>query len=185
LFTYKPPKSSVWGHSLRKIPPDQIRSRFREFLGIAVSEHILVGGSLLYQPTMDTVFKSDQQSDCMSHFARLLGGEKRTQSLGNLDSHEVETCLDELISNDSLYVLGGAGAVVMAGVRISRWRLRDLDSATHSLINIYYGANPRISTFLTFNEIEEFMFVRQALDDAGLCRLNEKHLKKRSDRKRT
>lgn len=177
MYKYQPPKSSIWGHGLRKMRPAESRSRVKKFLDIAAGEHCFVGGSVFYQPTLDTIFRQDLHKDCLSRFSRLLGIEESPQFLSNLDNQQVELCLDELSRDDSLYVPGGHGAVVMEGVRISKWRINDQETSTNSIVDIYYGANSRISTFLTFNDPEEFEFVRQALMEAGLCRLNEKHLK--------
>jgi hypothetical protein len=184
MYVYQPPKSSVWGHALRKMPPAQLRTRFREFLRAVVGEYSPIGGSVFYQPTMETLFQPDKGNLCISHFASMLGVEKTSPAFLNLDPQQVELCVDELIRDDSLFVPGGSGAVVMGGVRIAQWKFGDRLSATDSLFNLYYGANARIATFLSFNDQEEFSLVRQALDDAGICRLNEKHLKERKGRKK-
>jgi len=36
---------------------------------------------------------------------------------------------------------------------------------------------PCISTFFQFETVEQFLSVKQVLEDIGLCKLNEKYLK--------
>jgi hypothetical protein len=185
MYTYQPPKSSVWGHALRKMSPLQMRTRFQVFLDAVVGECCPIGGSVFYQPTMESLFQAEPGNRCMAHFARLLKLEEESPAFVNLDPRQVEQCVDELVRDELLYVPGGAGAVVMGGFRVTKWKLGDRLSATDSLFNLYYGANPRISTFLVFRDQDEFSLVRQALEDAGVCRLNEKHLKEKRGRKET
>jgi hypothetical protein len=96
------------------------------------------------------------------------------QTLGR---EQFDLCLNELIRNDSLYVSGRSGAMLLCGVEISKWRIKGEESPTKSHVGIYYGAKPRISTFLGFRDIEEFRFIDQVLQELGLCRLDEKYLK--------
>lgn len=39
MLQYQPPKSSVWGHSLRRMPADRACALFKQFLDIAVVEY--------------------------------------------------------------------------------------------------------------------------------------------------
>ncbi len=45
------------------------------------------------------------------------------------------------------------------------------------MINLFYGMKPCISTFLQFETVEHFEFIRQVLEYLHFCKLNEKHLK--------
>jgi len=184
MYRYMPPKSSVWGHSLRRLRPAEAKARFGRFLAAAAGEHHPTGGNVFYQPTTETLFDHSRRDRCTAHFTRLLGLEDDPRWLSNLDSRQVELCLEELIRDDSLFVPGGDGAVVLAGVRISSWRMGDREVPTDSHIHVYYGACSRISTALTFNDLDEFSFVRQVLEEVVLCRLNEKHLKGKAERPR-
>ena len=40
-----------------------------------------------------------------------------------------------------------------------------------------YGRLPCISTFFQFETVEQFQSVKRVLEDIGLCKLNEAHLK--------
>jgi hypothetical protein len=46
MYRYSPPKSNIWGHSLRKMEPMQQKALFDEFLKRAVAGHSFTGGSL-------------------------------------------------------------------------------------------------------------------------------------------
>lgn len=179
MYRYMPPKSSVWGHSLRNMKPLRQKTLFDSFFEVAVAEHSFSSGTVFHQPSIDTLFDEDHPRQCREHFERLLGVESSPHSLASLDKEQFDLCLNELIRNDSLYVSGKSGAVLMSGVEISKWRIKSQESPTESRISIYYGAKPRISTFLFFRDLEEFKFIDQVLGELGICRLNEKHLKRR------
>jgi hypothetical protein len=172
-----PPKSSVWGHSLRSMKPSREKFLLDTFLETAAAEYCFASGSVFYQPSMETLFNEQPGRECRSHFESILGVESSPHSLTNLGKEQFDLCLNELISNDSLYISGSSGAVLMNSIEISKWRIKGEESSTKSLMNIFYGAKPRISTFLAFRNLEEFNFVNQDLEKLGICRLNEKHLK--------
>jgi hypothetical protein len=113
----------------------------------------------------------------VEHFESILGIESNLNALTNLGREQFDLCLNELIRNDSLYISGKSGAVLLCGVEISKWRIKGEESPTQSHMQIYYGAKPRIATFLSFRDLEEFKFIDQVLGELGICHLNEKHLK--------
>src|SRR5262245_13568142 len=44
MYRYSPPKSNIWGHSLRNMEPVRQRTLFAEFLKRAVAEHTFTNG---------------------------------------------------------------------------------------------------------------------------------------------
>ena len=46
MYSYRPPKSSVWGHLLRKMPAERAKTLFRQFLATAVAEYKFTSASL-------------------------------------------------------------------------------------------------------------------------------------------
>jgi hypothetical protein len=177
MYRYIPPKASVWGHSLRNMKPSREKALMDRFFEIAVAQYSFSSGSVFYQPSMDTLFNEEPARLCRKHFEGILDVESSPHSLVNLGKEQFDLCLNELIRNDSLYISGSSGAVLMSGVEISKWRIKGEESPTKSHMNIFYGAKPRISTFLAFRDLEEFNFINQVLEELGICRLNEKHLK--------
>lgn len=157
--------------------PSHEKALIDRFFEVAVSESSFATGSVFYQPSSETLLDEDPARKCREHFARILGIEPSHISLANLGREQFDLCLNELIRNDSLYVSGRSGAMLLCGVEISKWRIKGEESPTKSHVGIYYGAKPRISTFLGVRDIEEFRFIDQVLGELGLCRLNEKYLK--------
>jgi hypothetical protein len=177
MYRYRPPKKNVWGHSLKNMKPAHEKALLDKFFEVAVAESSFGTGSVFYQPTMESLFDEDPPKKCKEHFASILGIEPSPISLSNLGREQFDWCLNEMIRNDSLYISGQSGAVLSCGVTISKWRIKGEEFPTESQIHIYYGAKPRLATFLTFRDLEEFRFIDQVLGELGICRLNEKHLK--------
>ena len=113
MLRYEPPKSSVWGHSLRKMPEDRIKSRFSQFLTNAVAAY------------------------------------------------------------DELWPVSARSQTF----EIKKWRINGQEVDTRSRIMIHFGERPYISTMLVFETFEQFQSIKRVLEDIGLCKLNEKHLK--------
>jgi hypothetical protein len=67
--------------------------------------------------------------------------------------------------------------MLLQGVDISQWLIDGQPAATQSRIHLHYGTKPSISTFLQFQTIDEFEFVKRVFADLKFCKLNEKHLK--------
>ncbi len=67
--------------------------------------------------------------------------------------------------------------MLLQSIDISKWRIEGQAVATQSRIMLYFGMKPCISTFLQFETTGQFEFIKQALSDLNLCKLNEKHLK--------
>jgi hypothetical protein len=81
--------------------------------------------------------------------------------------------LTELIQNPTLI----PGSMLLQMVQISKWLVEGQPVATQSMITLYYGMKPCISTFLEFDTTGQFEFIKQVLSDLDFCKLNEKHLK--------
>ena len=81
--------------------------------------------------------------------------------------------MHELIRNPALL----PGAMFLQTIDISKWRIEGQPVPTQSLIMLYYGMKPCLSTFLQFETVDEFEFVKRVLADLQFCKLNEKHLK--------
>lgn len=169
MFRYQPPKSSVWGHLLRKMPANHAKARFQEFLNTAVAELKFRSASLNIQ---------DASGEVVSRYERLLGIPVEGGCyFARLTLEQSDRCLDELIK-DEASALGAAGSFVLAQLfEITKWRVNGQEVPTTSRVSIQYGRLPCISTFFQFDTVEQFYSVRQVLEDTGLCKLNEKHLK--------
>ena len=176
MFRYQPPKSSVWGHLLRKMPADRAKARFQEFLATAVAEHKFNSASLMIQ---------DASRQIVPRYERLIGMPAQNGcSFARLTLEQSDRCLDELIK-DEASAPGAAGHFALAQLfEITKWRVDGQEVPTSSSVTIHYGQLPCISTFFQFETVEQFHTVRRVLEDIGLCKLNEKHLKPEKTKKR-
>ena len=159
--------------------PARQRALFNEFLKRGVAEYSCRGGSLTIFAGSPPPFLKGQEpwghateSD-IGHFEHLLGAVARNGSFYSLTSHQCEAALNEIIRNSALI----PGVLLLQSFDISKWSINGRSVAVQSMVNLNYGMKPCISTFLQFETIEQFQYVRQVLSDLHFCTLNEKHLK--------
>jgi hypothetical protein len=181
MYRYSPPKSNIWGHSLRKMEPTRQKALFDEFLKKAVAEHSFTGGSLtLYTGSAPAFWPLEAQalwghvtSDDVQRFEQLLGIETREGAFHSLTPQQCEMALNEIIQKSTLI----PGVMLLQGVDVSKWLIDGQPVATQSRLVLYFGWKPCISTFLQFQTLDQFEFVERVLADLQFCKLNEKHLK--------
>ena len=173
---YSPPKSSVWGHSLRKMKPAIQRERIEAFLSKSVGEFFYSTGSITFVPP---TFSSTDSVEFDSHFATLLGLAEPQPAFSNLTEAQFELCYQELVERPSLYESGKHGATLAAFYMISCWKVAGDSVETSSLLGVYYGGKPLIMPRFEFETDEVFESLRDSLAAVGLCRLNPKHIKGR------
>ncbi len=181
MYRYRPPKSNLWGHSLRKMEPLRQKELFDEFLKRAVAEHLFAGGSLsLFVGSAPTYLPLDAQ-DLWGHvnshdvhmFERLLGTGARDGGFYSLTPQQCEVSLNEIIRNSTLI----PGVLLLQSVDVSKWLIDDQPVTTDSNFRLHFGMMPSISTSLQFQTLEQFKFIQRVLSDLKFCKLNEKHLK--------
>jgi len=166
MYRYQPPKSSIWGHSLKNMQPAHQIALFGKFLERAVAEYTFFGGDLM---VWDISLRKEIQ-----RFENLLGAaSKNNYSFHSLTQQQFDMCLNEIVRDDTLI----PRLMLMQSFAISKWSVNRQAVATESQINLYYGVKPCISTFLQFDTVEQFHFVKKVLEDLRFCTLNEKYLK--------
>jgi hypothetical protein len=183
MYLYSPPKSNMWGHSLRKMEPARQKALFVEFLKNVVAEYSFTNGSLTLFPGPTPSILADHlkdsgpwghvTSDDVKRFEHILGAVARNNWFYSLTPQQCEMALDEVIRNSALI----PGVMLLQSVDISKWLIDGQPVAIQSQIMLYYGMKPCISTFLQFQTTDQFQFIKRALSDLDFCELNEKHLK--------
>jgi hypothetical protein len=169
MFRYQPPKSSVWGHLLRKMPAERVKPRFQAFLATAVAEYTFSSASLAIQDTSGQV---------IPRYERLVGTPAQHGShFAPLTHEQSDRCIDELIKDEASDPAAAAQIAIAQLFEITRWRIDGEEAATSSRVTIHYGRLPCISTHFQFETVEQFHSVRRVLEEIGLCKLKEKHLK--------
>jgi len=178
-----PPKSSVWGHSLRKMKPDKEKMLIDNFFRKAVAEYHFSVGSIFFQRTLDTLSNEDIVKESKNYFIELLDITPNEIALSNLSREQFDLCLNELLNNNDLFISGKSGIVLNASMQISKWLINYKEVSTESTLSVSYGAKPWISTFFTFSSMDEFDYIKGVLEELGICRLNEKYLKEKKQKK--
>jgi len=173
---YSPPKSSCWGHSLRKMKPEVVRERLATFLARAASGVSYATGSIFLQPGFGSPIS---RTDFEAHFTTLLGLDQAQPRFSNLTEAEFELCYLELLKRPDLYELGHSGVTLIGMFTIESWRIGARDVATESLLGLYLGARPIIVPRFQFETMEIFEYLRNAMLDAKICRLDPRHIKGR------
>ena len=151
------------------MPADRAKARFQEFLATAVAEHKFSSATLSIQ---------DASGEVVPRYERLIGMPAQNGCcFYRLTLEQSNSCLDELIK-DEASAPGAASNFALAQLfEITKWRVDGQEVPTNSSVTIHYGQLPCISTFFQFETVEQFYSVRRVLEDIGLCKLNEKHLK--------
>ncbi|MCM3869448.1 MAG: hypothetical protein ND895_01955 [Pyrinomonadaceae bacterium] len=151
------------------MPAERAKARFQEFLATAVAEHKFSSASLSIQ---------DVSGQVVPRYERLIGMPAQNNCFfARLTLEQSDRCIDELIK-DEASAPGAAGHFALAQMfQITKWRVEGQEVPTSSSVTIHYGQLPCISTFFQFETVEQFHSVRRVLEDIGLCKLNEKHLK--------
>lgn len=161
--------------------PARQKMLFDQFLNTAVAEYATTGGSLkLFTGAAPPSLPPDAQAmwghtthGDVERFEKILGTSASNGSFDALTGQQCETALSELVQNSAL----ARGSMLLQGIEISGWLVEGQPVRTKSSVHLYYGMNPRISTFLEFETSEQFEFIKQVLSDLKFCKLNEKHLK--------
>src|SRR5688500_17330734 len=93
MFRYQPPKSSVWGHLLRKMSAERAKARFQEFLATAVAEHKFSSASLRIQ---------DASGLIVPRYERVVGMPAQDGCFfASLTHEQSDRCIDELIKDEA------------------------------------------------------------------------------------
>jgi hypothetical protein len=181
MYRYSPPKSNIWGHSLRKMEPARQKMLFDEFLKQAVAEHTFTGGTFtLHIGPAPAFFPLEAQgmwghvtSNDVQRFEQLFGSRAREGAFYSLTHQQCDLALNEIIRNSAII----PGVMLVESVSISKWLIDGHPTATRSSIMLFYGMKPCISTFLEFETTGQFEFIKRVLSHLDFCKLNEKHLK--------
>lgn len=181
MYRYSPPKSNIWGHSLRKMEPLRQKTLFDEFLKQAVAEYSFTGGTCTlhagpapaFLPLEAKAMWGHVTSTDVQRFEQLLGATAREGAFYSLTRPQFEVALNEIIQNSALI----PGVMLVQSLNISKWLIAGQPAATQSMIMLFYGMKPCLSTFLEFETAGQFEFIKQVLSDLDFCKLNEKHLK--------
>jgi hypothetical protein len=109
--------------------------------------------------------------------AEILGAPSREFMHEKLTLDQSNACLQEIIRLESISHADARIILLNQYFGITQWAIDGKPVTTRSTLNMHYGAIPCLSTFLWFETEEQFSYIRQIMNDLGLCKLNKQHLK--------
>jgi hypothetical protein len=168
MYRYRPPKSSVWGHRLRRMPVSRVRALLSAFFEAGVDE---------YRFHSSNIWTSNASPDIVAHYEQATGKSAEHGRIANLTYEQSESCLAVLLADEEEFRTNDIHLSLWQDFVITKWRHRDSESLTNSILGVQYDIWPHLSTNLQFESVDQFNYVRGVLGDIGLCSLNEKHLK--------
>ncbi len=168
MYRYHPPKASVWGHGLRKMPLSRVSDLVQRFLEEATEESRL---------TRSMLWTSGAATDVIQRYEKAIGLLTDDRRPTYLSPSQAAVCLDLLVVDQPGFVADNVHLSLWDQYTIIRWKHQAGQQPTPSEITVRYGARPHLGTTLVFESTEQFLSVRQILASLGLCTLNEKHLK--------
>jgi hypothetical protein len=168
MYRYQPPKSSIWGHKLRKMSALRASALLEEFLAKATRHHKFKSASLSINYRDDRI---------ALRFAEILGIETKDFMHEKLTFDQSNVCLQEIIRLESTSSADAGVILLNQCFEIAQWAIDGKSVNTRSRLTMSYGALPCLSTRLWFHTVDQFQYIRHVLSDLGLCKLNEQHLK--------
>jgi hypothetical protein len=168
VFRYTPPKSSVWGHGLRGMPISRVQTLFNRFLEATASE--------FHFNTAD-LWTSGTSASIVSRYEALVGKPAIAHRIADLGQALSERWLAQLIEDETEFRSGAVYLSLTQEYDVAKWKCRESDQVTPSRLTVHYNTHSRLGTALQFESLAQFEFVRDALEEVGLCKLNSKHLK--------
>ena len=173
MLRYQPPKSNIWGHSLRKMKPSKERAAADEFEKKTVAKSVLGASSLWIARVL-----ADKAigAELIQQFETALGKESK-EGYFHIVEAEFETAFGVLVSLEDELPDLKAHVLLSRRVKVQEWLIDGVAVPTASTLSWDFGTRPGVSTFLQFNDRREFDFIAAAFEELKICRLNEKHLK--------
>lgn len=176
-YYYRLSKSSIWGHSLRKMQPSTQYNRINSLLNeldIEISEerfHLSLGHSL-----KDTSVNDDFDK-VYSEITHILGiKEIIINPFQKLDKNQFQIVLDYLFSIENELKKMFIYINVENVIKINCWKINNKKVKTMSELGINYGCEPYIGTEFILNNEEEFYYLYEVFNRNNICKLNKKHL---------
>jgi hypothetical protein len=168
MYRYQPPKSSIWGHRLRKMPAQRASRLLEDFFSKTTQHHELKSASI-------SIAAKDHP--IAQRLAAILNTPTAEFMHARLNLDQSNTCLQEIIRLESISSADARVILLNQHFEISQWVIGGKFVDTRSTVTMHYGALPCLGTRLWFDTEDEFDYIRQILGDIGLCKLNRQHLK--------
>jgi hypothetical protein len=181
MVFYRPPKSSIWGHSLRKMKPSVQLEKTNELKNILSYE--------CEQELFDIVFYDDSRykkkvaeidfNNVCEMFKSYIDCQIFTPGTNyKMNELQFQLALEKLKSFEAMFSKITTDIVLSHRLNIKGWHINNTYVKTNAEITHVYGTSPHIGTEILFNNRNEFYYLKNLLGTLGLCELNEKYLSK-------
>jgi len=181
MVFYRPPKSSIWAHSLRKMKPSIQLEKVNELKKILSYEIEKEFYSLVLYDNSNYAKKTaaiDFNSVCKLFESCVDGQKLEHASSCNMNHDQFQLSLEKLINFESMFSKITTDINLSHGLTLKGWNIDNAYVKTNAEISFVYGTSPRIGTEIFFNNRNEFDYLKNVLMILGICELNDKHLSK-------
>jgi len=168
MLRYRPPKSSVWGHGLRRLPIARVHELVHRFLEVAAESYRFRTGNL---------WTSDASPEIVSRYEAAAERPALHDRIADLNPDECRRCFELLLTDEPDFRAKDIHLSLWQQYEVARWKSQVSEQITPSLLTVHYDVYPHLGTTLYFESKEQFHLVCSLLQASGLCALNPKHLK--------
>ncbi len=178
VISYNPPKSSVWGHSTRRLAPGEFRRRVAEFLSVATTQ-FETNQRILTIPGIHAGLDV-QARNVVEQLHQEIGAPQDAAQDRQLSEEEFGVCLDVIAATPKTAMPVSLLLVQMHEVHC--WNSPEpLKSVpAKSWLLEYYGSTQCLSTALVFSSIDEYRWVKGTISRTIGIELNDKHVRPKS-----
>ncbi|HHP7244386.1 MAG TPA: hypothetical protein ACFE0H_06840 [Elainellaceae cyanobacterium] len=181
MLRYSPPKSSFWGHRLRKMKPSVQKERTEKFKEIVKIEALYNSYSLSILGRYDSekfCFDKEDSARITQQFERLLNRKPDpSKECFELTDHEFSGCLEQLIRMEDEFKHINADILLSHHLAIKFWKIPHKTPGHDSGLTCSFGTMPYLGTGFVFRDRSEYDYVAKVLSGLSICRLSDTRLK--------
>ena len=171
MLRYMPPKSSIWGHSMRRKLPQEFRNCVATFLDEAV--HKRTTQSCSVWTTRDDLV------DSLRAETQISANRDQLRSLHKISEAEFETCLDWVIEHrNKIPAFDGPGFIDLRRQYLMSWKCAaDEQPPMTSQLGEIYGTKQLLGTHLQFRNVSEYRQIKAIVERIFGFEMNDKHVR--------
>ena len=171
---YTPPKSSVWGHFLRKVLPSKLYKKTPKFLNELINE-----SEVIYFFNVHEGFENCKAKYWLDKANKILKRPVPEYEDYELSESEFKEILNMLIENEKELKDTDSQILLSERYEISKLSINKEIIDTNSTIEITYGNEPHIQTNLIFRNLNDYKYIEKHFEKHKICKLNPKNIKQK------
>lgn len=185
MIRYMPPKSSIWGHSMRRKTVAEFHRCVEEFIAEAVHEFKSYSNIMFFDLPADAPDTVRGFEDALRSV--LAPASVPTGTTYRMVDTEFDSCLDLFRRYEKVTRAKGMGVRIVPPILtryydISSWKFAEDARWTSDLcqLNEGYGYMQVLGTSLAFSSVDEYQWVKDIVKRVFGLALNDKHARPRS-----